>query len=66
MLTLRVTDDSDRSIFTFPSTSVILCSGASPLVRRMRERAVLAWRLGTIKLSGNGEREANHGRVTLA
>lgn len=53
-------------LFTFPSTSVILCSGASPLVNRMRESAVLAHRLGTMKLRGNGEREANHGRVRLA
>lgn len=34
---------TDNKATTFPSTSEILCNGASPLVRRMRERAMLAW-----------------------
>ena len=54
------------ALFTFPSTSVTEQSGDSTLLSRMRHRALLAWRLGTRKLRGNGEREANHGRVRLA
>lgn len=34
---------TDNRATTFPSTSEIRCNGASPLVRRMRERAMFAW-----------------------
>lgn len=50
---------------TFPSTSVKVQYGDSPLVSMMRESAKLACRPGTKKLRGKGECDANHGLVRL-